>query len=269
MVGRERSRPVLLKACLNGSREAAEHPALPISPEQVAEDGRRAVASGAAALHVHPRDDRGRETLAPEHCARTLEALRARLPSIPIGVTTGGWIEPDPERRLELIRGWGALPDFASVNFSERGARDLCELLLERGVGVEPGLWSVEDANLLLESGMHERSLRVLVEPGEGDAAAALATAEAIEEVLEDGSVTAPQLHHGTGAAAWPVLAAALKKGHDVRVGLEDTLEGPAGTRAQDNAELVAAAAELVRRSGRVLLRPGRRMKLVHRGNRC
>ena len=258
MVGSERSRPVLLKACLNGSREPVEHPALPVSPEQIAEDGWRAVAAGAAALHVHPRDDQGRETLVPEHCARTLEALRTRLPSIPLGVTTGAWIEPDPDRRLELIRDWGALPDFASVNFSERGARDVCELLLERGVGVEPGVASVEDATRLLESGMHEWSLRVLVEPGEEDAAAALATAEAIEEVLKDGAVTAAQLHHGSGAAAWPVLAAALKKGHDVRIGLEDTLEGPDGTRARENAELVAGAAELVRRSGRVLLSPAR-----------
>jgi uncharacterized protein (DUF849 family) len=39
------------------------------------------------------------------------------------------------------------------------------------------------------------------------------------------------------------VLAAARERGHDIRVGLEDTTVLADGATARDNAELVAAAA--------------------------
>ena len=66
------SRGVLLKACLNGSREAGEHPLLPLAPEQLAEAAREAVTAGAAALHVHARGMDGRQTLDPAPCARAV-----------------------------------------------------------------------------------------------------------------------------------------------------------------------------------------------------
>ena len=51
-----------------------------------------------------------------------------------------------------------------------------------------------------------------------------------------------PQLWHGYGVRTWEVIAAALDAGHDMRVGLEDTLVGPDGEPAAGNAALVAAA---------------------------
>ena len=65
-----------------------------------------------------------------------------------MGVSTGAWIEPDLERRVELIAGWSA-PDYASVNLSEDGADDVMRALLGAGVGIEAGVWSVEDAERL------------------------------------------------------------------------------------------------------------------------
>ena len=43
---------------------------------------------------------------------------------VPVGVTTSAEIEPEPERRLELVRAWRA-PDYASVNLSETGATEV------------------------------------------------------------------------------------------------------------------------------------------------
>lgn len=42
---------MLIKACLNGSRVLADHPALPLTPSQLAEAAAQAVAAGAGALH--------------------------------------------------------------------------------------------------------------------------------------------------------------------------------------------------------------------------
>lgn len=44
---------MLIKACLNGSRKPGEHPALPLTPEELACDAKSVVAA-AWALHVHP-----------------------------------------------------------------------------------------------------------------------------------------------------------------------------------------------------------------------
>ena len=70
--------------------------------------------------------------------------------------------------------------------------------------------------------------------------------ARMIAKLLPDGI---PQLWHGYGELTWEVISAAGTAGIDVRVGLEDVLVLPDGRTAADNAELVAAAVELIGRS--------------------
>jgi uncharacterized protein (DUF849 family) len=249
-----RSRGVLVKACLNGGRTQQEHEAVPVSPEDVGADARRAVAAGAGALHMHPRAADGSETLEATACRATIDAVRATCPGVPLGLTTGAWIEPDTELRLAAIEGWEVVPDFASVNVSEEGARPLCDLLRRRGVAVEAGVWSVADARSLLDEGIADRCQRVLVEPQQLDPAGAVEEARAIGDLLDQEGPPIRQLHHGYGIATWAVLEAALSRGHDIRIGLEDTLELPDGRRANGNAELVAEAVRLA--GGRGAPRP-------------
>ncbi len=140
------------------------------------------------------------------------------------------------------MRAWTALPDFVSVNFSEEGAVELCHVLIDRGVGVEAGLATLADAQLLLDAGLADRCLRLLFEPDEDEPNAALATVQAIEALLDAASVRTPRLLHGMDATAWPLLDAAIERGYDTRIGLEDTLYLPDGQPARDNAQLVAVA---------------------------
>jgi uncharacterized protein (DUF849 family) len=67
---------MLLKAEINGRRGLSEHPAIPISPEQQAKQAAMAVAAGAGAIHVHPRNSAGQESLAPQDIANALNAIR-------------------------------------------------------------------------------------------------------------------------------------------------------------------------------------------------
>ena len=55
----------------------------------------------------------------------------------------------------------------------------------------------------------------------------------------------------GISREQWPLAMAALSLGGDVRVGLEDNFYLPSGEMATSNGDLVAAAADLVRLSGR------------------
>jgi uncharacterized protein (DUF849 family) len=86
---------MLLKAAINGKRTRNEHPAVTLTPHQQAQQAALAVAAGAGAIHVHPRNTQGRESLAPDELAAALEAIRAACPSTPIGVSTGAWIVPE------------------------------------------------------------------------------------------------------------------------------------------------------------------------------
>ena len=232
----------MLKACLNGARHRSDHPRCPITPGELATEGAAAVAAGAAALHVHPRDGRGDETLDSAAVAAALEAMRERL-AVPIGISTGAWIMPDPADRLRAIEGWLVFPDFASVNVHEAGAEQVAQALLDRGVGVEAGIWTADAATLVADSALAERCIRMLLEPMEQDLDAALATVRGIENRLEGVAPRVPRLLHGVGTTVWPMIDHAAARSYDTRVGLEDTLTRPDGTTADDNADLIRAAA--------------------------
>jgi len=236
----------MLQAALNGARGTGEHPALPITPDQLAADARAVRAAGAQALHVHPRDARGAESLLAGVVAPALVAIRAAAPGMPVGVSTGEWIESDPERLLARVRSWEELsaperPDYASVNLGEAGALDVMAALSTAGIGIEAGIATPAEVSVLASSPFAGTVTRVLVEPTEPDPAAAVALAEAIEGLLAEADIAAAWLHHGFGPATWAVVAAAGRRGLDVRVGLEDVLTLPDGTRAAGNAALVAA----------------------------
>jgi uncharacterized protein (DUF849 family) len=242
------TRPVTLQACLNGARAAGGSPAAPVTPADLAADAVDALAAGADGLHVHQRDAAGAESLLGDAVGAVVTALRAAVgPDVEIGVTTGLWAAPDEDARHAAVSAWAVVPDAASVNWSEAGSVGLAELLLDRGVGVDAGLWSVEDAVAFLGWSRRDEVRRVLVEAIDDEPEAGLASAAAMVAMLHRGGLRGPFLVHGLGGSTWPVLRWAAERGHAVRIGLEDTLTLPDGGPAAGNAALVGAAAEIVR----------------------
>ncbi|MEU4368453.1 3-keto-5-aminohexanoate cleavage protein [Micromonospora chersina] len=231
----------VLKGCLNGGRLGAEHSAVPLTPGQLAADAVRCAEVGVAAVHVHPRDARGAESLDPAVIAAAVTAIRAARPGLPVGVSTGAWIAPEPADRVAAVRAWTVLPDFASVNAHEPGAAAVAAALHERGVMVEAGLWTVAAVDAWRRWPVPTGRLLVecLAEPVD----VALADADAILTALP--TDRPPVLLHGEGPATWQVLAEAVRRGLDTRIGLEDTLVLPDGTAAPDNPALVGAARTL------------------------
>lgn len=233
----------LLHAALNGDRD---HPATPRTPQSIAAEASAAVAAGAQVIHLHPFDATGRQTFHAEPVSATIREVRAACPGIPISLSTAAEIEPDPQVRLTLIGEWTELPDLVSANQGESGIREVCELLIERGVRIEAGLLSVDNAASFVGSGLAARCERVLVEPTDTDPD----QAAAIERVLADAGIELPQVHHGEGIASWVVNARAIRRGHGIRTGLEDTPVLIDGTQAAGNGELVAVAAGLLAELG-------------------
>ncbi len=238
-----------IKACLNGRRGRDEHPAVPVTPADVAREAAAAAAAGAEAVHLHARGADGDESLLAEDVGAAVAAVRQACPGLPVGVSTGLWITAGnhPARQAAVAR-WAGLPaaarpDFASVNVSEEGWAEVAGALAGAGIGVEAGIWSVADARSAAADAAPGALLRVMVEvmgapPGQEAAAAG--------EILAalDGSALrgVPRLLHGEGDGCWPLVRCAGQRGLATRIGLEDTLAGPDGGPVGGNADLVRLA---------------------------
>ena len=223
---------------MNGTRTREEHVAAPQSPAELAVDTLAVRRAGAFAVHVHPRDAKGAQTLRPADCDAAVAAIRRGAPGIPVGLSTAEAIDPDPFARAAAVEGWRQRPDFVSVNLAELGSMGIVRAALHSGIAVEAGLATPDDAEQLARSPFTHQIVRALVEVDGG-----ADDARAIAELIPDGL---PQLWHGYGQRTWEVLRAAAAAGHDLRVGLEDVLTLPDGRVATDNAELVIAAVELI-----------------------
>jgi uncharacterized protein (DUF849 family) len=168
-------------------------------------------------------------------------AIRTAAPRLPVGLSTSEAIHPDPFVRAAAVTGWRRRPDFVSVNLSELGWAGIVRAAVHAGIGVEAGLATPADAEQLAGSPFVHQVVRALVEV-DGGVEEARAIARLIPPEI-------PQLWHGYGERTWEVISAGIAAGVDVRVGLEDVLVLPDGRVAAGNAELVAAAVELVGRS--------------------
>jgi uncharacterized protein (DUF849 family) len=238
MEGRRKPHAPGVKACLNGGRSRSEHGAVPLTPAELAADAVAVRKAGAFAVHVHPRDRDGAQTMGAAACDAVVAAIRAAAPGLPVGLSTSEAIDPDPFARAAAIRTWRQPPSFVSVNLSELGWAGIVRAALRADIGVEAGLATPADAEELARSAFAHQILRALVEVEGGPD-----DARAISRLVPAG---VPQLWHGYGELTWGVIAAGADEGHDVRVGLEDVLTLPDGSPASGNAELVAAAVRLL-----------------------
>ncbi len=234
---------MIIQACLNGARPNNYHAALPVTVDEIVEASVKAVQAGAAELHVHPRNKQGKESLAA--IDETVSALRNACPGTFVGVSTGDWIEQDPSRTLKCIEEWQVLPDYASVNLSEEDAPAVMDLLYWKGVGIEAGLATLDDAERFLVTPGFDRVLRILIEIEEQDITKADKIADDICSVLAASGLRKPVLLHGFDDTLWHFVRRARKEKFSTRVGLEDGNQMPDGSLARDNASMVLAAAKL------------------------
>lgn len=242
----------MVQATVNGPFGRGHHPRVPVTCEEIRRDVAACTRAGARSFHIHTRDPSGAESLAPDDVSRMVAAAREGAQQagqdVEIGLTTGAWIVPDLNRRLDMIRHWTGV-DCATVNVCEEGFEHVMATMLEASVGVDVGIWALEDVRRFERSGLVHHIARVSVELGtsppynlSGDPAA---RASEVHAALDDIGVTVPRLQHGDGDWTWPLLEDAFRRGWATRIGFEDTVLLPDGSVAADNAALVTAAIEL------------------------
>jgi len=262
---------VVISAALTGAlttRDQCEH--IPYTPEEIAEDAAAAREAGAAVAHIHARTDDGAPTFETEVYERIHEAVRERT-DIVINFSTGAVGEP-VESRLAYLR--AAEPEMAALNmgsmnyakysesrddfvfdmvfqnpFSE--IRQFLETMNDRGITPELECFDtghVGNTRPFLESGelTHPVQFSLIMGVLGGIPASVENLAHQVRGLPEDATWQVI----GISRDQWPLVAAALAMGGNVRVGLEDNFYLPDGEMAT-NAELVSKAAELARDVGR------------------
>lgn len=116
-----RPRPTLMVAPTGARRTKADHPNLPITPEEQAATARACYAAGADALHLHVRNDDQSHSLDAGRYRAAIAAIADAVPGMPVQITTesaGIFDVAQQMACLEALR-----PAAASISVSEM-ARD-------------------------------------------------------------------------------------------------------------------------------------------------
>lgn len=229
----------MIQIAVNGNRQEKF---IPKKKEEIVQSAVSAIEKGAETIHFHPRDADGKETLNAAVVDEQILELKRHLRQVPVGISTGEWIEPNLERRLAHIKSWRVLPDFVSINYEETGSDKVTGVVNEKGILIEAGLSNLEAAKNFIKIYNQDRFIRILIEPQEQVLEGALHTAALIENQIEEAGIQLPILLHGVDKTCWDLLKLALVKGYQTRIGLEDVLTLPNGKKAKDNAELLKEA---------------------------
>jgi len=98
------ARPEIMVAPNGARRLRTDHPALPVTPRQLAETAAACFEAGAGALHLHVRDVDGRHSLDPSIYRTAMKEVAATAPSMSIQITTEGAGRFGPADQLSCLR---------------------------------------------------------------------------------------------------------------------------------------------------------------------
>jgi len=269
--------PVVVSAALTGALTRREHcPAIPYTPVEIAEEARRAADAGAAIVHVHARDPDGAPTWSHDTFAEIVAEIRARTDVI-VNLSTGAVGIPAEERiaHIRELRPEMAALNMGSMNYAIYSARRRAfqhdhvfanpfsdiRFFLEtmNGAGVRPELECFDCGHVgntapLIDLGVlrppYQFSLIMGVLGGIPGT-----TRNLVHQV---GSLPAGSHWQviGIGLDQWPLVAAAIGLGGNVRVGLEDNFYLEEGRMAGGNGDLVEKAVVMCREQGRDVASP-------------
>jgi len=244
----------------------AMQPALPVTPEEIAQSGFEAYEAGASVLHLHVRQEDGTPTQDVAVFQKAIALIRAKC-DIVIECTTGGAAWMTPEERLQPV---SLKPEMASldcgtVNFGDEYIVNTLPIMRQfanamRDNGVRPtlecfDLGHVYASHILIKEGLLEEPFHyglVLNVPG---------AAKYEMDVLEFMVRKLPKGAHFTafgigGKANVDSIYGTIALGGNIRVGFEDNIYYSKGRLAKSNAELVERAARIAKDCGRELARP-------------
>jgi uncharacterized protein (DUF849 family) len=269
--------PAIITCSISGVVANREQcPGIPYTPEEYAEEARRAVDEGAAMIHIHARKPDGSPSFEVEDFRAITEAIVGAVDDVIINYSTGA-IGIPIEKRIEYLR--ELKPDVAALNmgsmnyakYSRRRKdfvftsvfensfdtiREFLTAMVELGIRPEHECFDTGHlANLdpFLDMALLREPLQISLVMGVngGIRPTAKNLAHMASEV--PGGADGPNNWGVIGISRdqWSLIAAALALGGNVRAGFEDNFYLPSGEMARSNGDLIAQARKMVEDVGR------------------
>ncbi|MBI4728943.1 MAG: 3-keto-5-aminohexanoate cleavage protein [Acidobacteria bacterium] len=259
-------------------------PNIPYTPDDYAQESRRAFEAGCTMVHIHAREPDGTPTHRVGAYKDIRDAVLSLVPEMIINFSTGSIGIPVEERIAhvrELKPDVGAL-NMGSMNYAKYSEKrkalvfdlvfanpfaDIIKFLTTMNeAGVKPELECFDSGHIgnafpLIDMGVLTPplhfSLILGVLGGALPTARSLAYLSSILPEESDWEVI------GISRDQWLLVAAAATLGGNIRVGFEDNFYLPSGEMAASNGDLVAAAAGIARTVGREVATPAEAREMM------
>jgi len=258
MANSERAKVILAVAPNGGRRTKADHPALPLTIDELVAEAPAWRDAGASLLHLHVRDGDGVHSLSPALYGEAIEKLRAVIgDSMVIQITTEAVGRFSRQEQMDTVR--ATRPEAASIALRELAPEDadrqtfaaFIAWMHDNRIAPQIILYDRADLDRLLawakDGAIDASALSVLYVLGRysasqtGNPVDLLAFLGVEEPPFRDWMMCA----FGANELRCAALAALLN-GH-VRVGFENNLYLPGGKLAARNADLVGETAQTLK----------------------
>ncbi|MBE9539856.1 MAG: 3-keto-5-aminohexanoate cleavage protein [Proteobacteria bacterium] len=259
--------PLIITVAPNGARKTrADHPALPITPDELAEEAAQCLATGAAMIHLHVRDEEGKHSLDVERYKAAIAAIRRRVgDDLIVQVTSEAVGVYSAEQQMAMVR--ELRPEAVSLAIRElcpeAGSEEAAATFFAwlETVDTAPQYILYSPADVARFEALRERG----VIPGEcpfvlyvlgrygGDADASV---EQLPLMIAAGKRDVIWSACAFGATEERCMESALTLGGHCRVGFENNLQLSSGDIAPNNAALVTQLVECAMSQGRRVATP-------------
>jgi len=285
--------PTILTCAVTGTFPTRQHnPALPVTPEEIADACIGAAKAGAAVCHVHVREpSTGLPSMKLEYYREVVQRLRGSDTDLIINLTTGPgarFVPSDdipataapattlttPQARIAHVL--ELKPEICTLDLntmwfgggavinSPRNITIMADAIYAAGVKPELEVFDTGDivlAGELIANGVLRTpalfQLCTGIKYGMPSTPEMMALAQSI---LPKGSIWAA---FGPGRFAFPMLAQAYALGGHCRIGMEDTVHLARGEPAPSNAALVEKAVRIIRELGGRVATPAEARQLL------
>ena len=256
---------LIITAAICGAEVTKEqNPAVPYTVEEIVREAKSAVDAGAAIVHLHVREDDGTPTQSHVRFQECEEAIYKVCPDVILIPSTGGAVGMSPEERLDSTN-TTPIPEMATLdcgtcNFGDEifdntmpTMRAFGKRMIEKGIKPEYECFEMGHLDTILTMA---RKGEVPGDPMQfnfvlGVPGCTPATVSNLAWMVNQIPAGSTWTVTGGGRSAFPMAAAAIAMGGNVRVGFEDNIYLSKGVKASSNGELVAKVVRIAKELGR------------------
>lgn len=237
----------------NGARRGkSDHPALPVTDDEMVETAIACHAAGADGIHLHLRDAQGAHLLDAGRYGALVARLQEAVPGMYLQVTSeaaGRYSAAEQQMMMKALK-----PAHVSVGLREMvrqpgdwpRAREFYRWAADQGVQIQHILYSPAEARAFADACRNrlipgESHLLLFVQGSYANGAADAVPLEGYLAPLAEAGIVHDWMACAFGPEETQSLLRAAELGGKLRVGFENSLWHADGTLARDNAERVAA----------------------------